>query len=173
MTDRSVVLREAMSASGISQSALARMSGVRQPSISKFLSGDAPLSDDMLARLLQCLGYRLEVVRRAVPAELRGSDRIRWLLHRRLAEKLDAHALVQWEPRILANVAELRGSTQGEPHESYVDRWEQLVRSHDAAAMRQAMTGVDREALEMREVSPLGGILTQADRREALAMDAA
>ena len=59
-----------MRESGITQSDLSRISGVRQPSISQFLSGRIEMSDDMLNRLLSCLGYRLEVVRRPVRVEL-------------------------------------------------------------------------------------------------------
>jgi hypothetical protein len=40
------------------QSELSRLSGVRQPSISQFLSGTVDLSDDQLDRLLSCMGYR-------------------------------------------------------------------------------------------------------------------
>ncbi len=64
------VLREVMTETGVSQSELSRMSGVRQPSISQFLSGRIEMSDELLDRLLSCLGYRLEVVRRPVRVEL-------------------------------------------------------------------------------------------------------
>ena len=57
------------------QSALSRLSGVRQPSISQFLSGTVDLSDDQLDRLLSCMGYRLEVTRRPVVPELTRSER--------------------------------------------------------------------------------------------------
>ena len=45
------VLREVMTESKVSQSELSRMSGVRQPSISQFLSGRIEMSDEMLDRL--------------------------------------------------------------------------------------------------------------------------
>src|SRR2546423_15585495 len=58
-----------------SQSELSRLSGVRQPSISQFLSGKVDLSDEQLDRLLSCMGYRLEVVRRPGVANLTRSER--------------------------------------------------------------------------------------------------
>ncbi|MGL5810711.1 MAG: helix-turn-helix domain-containing protein, partial [Nocardioides sp.] len=61
MTDRGELLREVMVETGITQSELSRISGVRQPSISQFLSGRVELSDGQLDRLLSCMGYRLEV----------------------------------------------------------------------------------------------------------------
>jgi len=42
------------------QSELSRVSGVRQPSISQFLSGKVEFSDEQLDRLLSCMGYRLD-----------------------------------------------------------------------------------------------------------------
>src|SRR6266567_3305533 len=69
----------------VDTSALSRLSGVRQPSISQFLSGKVELSDDQLDRLLSCMGYRLEVTRRPVVPELTRSERRSWRLHCRLS----------------------------------------------------------------------------------------
>lgn len=63
VTGRSLVLRELMLETGNTQSELSRLSGVRHPSISQFLSGKVDLSDEQLDRLLSCMGFRLEVVR--------------------------------------------------------------------------------------------------------------
>lgn len=60
MTSRSDVLREVMLQTDTTQSALSRLSGVRQPSISGFLSERVDLSDDQLHRLLSCMGFRLK-----------------------------------------------------------------------------------------------------------------
>jgi len=57
--DGRTVLRELMLDLGVTQSELSRLSGVRQPSISQFLTGRIEMSDDLLDRLLSCLGYRL------------------------------------------------------------------------------------------------------------------
>lgn len=162
-----------MLSAGMSQSELARISGVRQPSISQFVSCRAPFSDDMLERLLACMGYRLEVVRRPVRPDLRRADRTRWLLHRRLAADLDPDSFERWMPRIKRNLDQLRREVRGEPHLSNIDRWERMATDRDLAVLRRAMTGLDQDAIEMREVSPLGGILPQEDREHALAKGAA
>jgi len=93
VSDRSEVLREVMLETGITQSELSRISGVRQPSISQFLSGRVEMSDDMLDRLLSCMGFRLEVVRRPVRRELSRSYERSWLLHRRLSTHLTPETL--------------------------------------------------------------------------------
>ena len=97
---------------GTTQSELSRVSGVRQPSISQFLSGKVDLSDEHLDRLLSCLGYRLEVVRRPVEPKLTRSERRSWQLHR-LASK----DVVHYSPRLIA-----KGDAQGDLHDRSLSR---------------------------------------------------
>ncbi len=164
------VLRDVMTGTGVSQSELSRMSGVRQPSISQFLSGRIEMSDEMLDRLLSCLGYRLEVVRRPIRVELDRSHLRSWRLHRQLTTHLEPDALEGWVPTIQRNVERLRRSVQGEPHVSNLDRWEVLVQQRDLPGLRRVMTGLDTDSVQMREVSPLGGLLPQAERSKVLAV---
>jgi predicted XRE-type DNA-binding protein len=84
MRSRNDVLRDTR----MSQSELSRLSGVRQPSISQFLSGKVDLSDEQLDRLLSCMGYRLEIIRRPVVPELTRSEWRSWRLHRLLSTHL-------------------------------------------------------------------------------------
>src|SRR6185369_11084308 len=100
----------------ITQSELSRISGVRQPSISQFLSGRTPISDDMLDRLLSCMGYRLEIVRRPVRHELGRSSERSWRLHRQLSMHLTPTTLDEWRRPMLRNLERLRGSVRGQPH---------------------------------------------------------
>lgn len=167
--ERADVLRAVMSQAGITQTELSQMSGVKQPSISQFLAGRTAMSDDMLDRLLSCMGYRLEVIRRAVPADLDRSHRRSWELHRALATHLDSTHLAEWTPTIRNNLDRLRASTQGEPHTRNLDRWARLIDSRDVPGIRRVMTGLDTGSIEMREVSPLGGLLPQHERTAVLA----
>ncbi|ACZ20224.1 Helix-turn-helix protein [Sanguibacter keddieii DSM 10542] len=153
-----------MTETGTSQVELARVSGVRQPSISQFLSGRASMSDDMLSRLLACMGRRLEVVRRPVDVPLDRSHRRSWLLHRELAAQLSVGAIRAWGPIVEKNLADLEARVQGQPHGRNLARWRQLVSDEDVAGVRRAMTGLDVESIEMREVSPLRGLLSHQDR---------
>ncbi len=170
MTDRSDVLRQVMLESGTTQSELSRLSGVRQPSISQFLSDRVEMSDDMLDRLLSCMGFCLEVVRRPVRRDLNRSTERSWQLHRRLSTHLTPETLEEWRPTILRNLQRLRASVQGEPHVRNVDRWQRLVRDRDVPGLRRVMTGLDTDSVEMREVSPLGGLLSQGERSEVLGL---
>jgi transcriptional regulator with XRE-family HTH domain len=84
LVDRPDVLREVLAETGTTQSQLSQRSGVKQPSLSQMLSGRIEISDEMLDRLLSCVGYRLEVVRRPVLAQLDRSSRRRWRMHQLL-----------------------------------------------------------------------------------------
>jgi transcriptional regulator with XRE-family HTH domain len=148
---------------GITQAELSRVSGVRQPSISQYLSGHGHLSDDMLDRLLSCMGYRLEVIRRPVQQELGRSPKRSWELHRRLSSHLTPATLSEWRPTMLDNLERLREGTRGQPHLRNLDRWQRLIDDGNLSRLHRAMTGLDTESVEMREVSPMRGLLTQAE----------
>ncbi|HET8658891.1 MAG TPA: helix-turn-helix transcriptional regulator [Micromonosporaceae bacterium] len=155
---------------GTTQSELSRISGVRQPSISQYLSGRGHLSDDMLDRLLWCMGYRLEVVRRPVKEELGRSPGRSWRLHRRLAMHLTPETLHEWRPTMLRNLQRLRESTRGQPHLRNLDRWQRMVQDEDLPSLRRVMTGLNTDSVQMREVSPMGGLLSQEERAEVLGL---
>jgi hypothetical protein len=170
MTNRGDVLREVMLETGTTQSGLSRLSGVRQPSISGFLSGRVELSDDQLDRLLSCMGFRLEVVRRPVVPKLTRSERRSWQLHRRLSTLLNRETFDGWMPTIERNLDHLRDRVTGQPHERNVGRWRQLVDDRDLPGIHRVLTGLDRDSIEMREVSPLSGLLSEEQRREVLGL---
>lgn len=170
MTDRGDVLREVMLETGVTQSELSLFSGVRQPSISQFLSGRVEMSDDMLDRLLSCMGYRQEVVRRPVKTRLRRSDERSWRLHRQLSSNLNSSTFEQWRPTIEKNLRGLRTRTTGQPHLRNLDRWQQLVEDSDLPRLHRVLTGRDRDSVEMREVSPMGGLMSQRERSEVLGL---
>lgn len=164
MSKRGEILREVMSETGTTQSMLSRFSGVRQPSISQFLSGKVDLSDEQLDRLLSCMGYRLEVVRRPTVPELTHAERRSWRLHRQLVPHLDPVVLERWMPRLTTNLARESSSVRGEIHLRNVERWRSLIEARDLPALRRVMTGLGRDAIEMREVSPFGGFLPEDER---------
>ncbi|MDQ1306884.1 MAG: hypothetical protein QG671_2716 [Actinomycetota bacterium] len=169
MSPRSELLREVMLTTGTTQSELSRTSGVHQPSISQFLSGKVDLSDDQLDRLLACMGYQLEVIRRPVEPSLTRSERRSWRLHRHLSSHLNRITLQDWLPTIESNLKHLRERVTGQPHQRNLDRWTTLVTDHDVPALHRVLTGLDRGSIEMREVTPMSGILTTEERLRILA----
>ncbi|MFN8194721.1 MAG: helix-turn-helix transcriptional regulator [Nocardioidaceae bacterium] len=168
MTGRSEVLREVMLETGTTQSDLSRLSGVRQPSISGFLSGRVRLSDQQLDRLLSCMGRRLEVVRRPFVPELTRSEERSWLLHRHLSTLLDDDSFNQWRTRVQHNLEHLESRVTGQPHRRNLHRWRELIDQGDRPGLHRVLTGLDRESIEMREVSPMSGLLSDEQRRQVL-----
>lgn len=162
------VLARVMAETGTSQSELARLSGVRQPSISQILAGKIDCSDDQLARLLACMGHLLKVTRDAVTADLTRSERRSWAVHRQLATHITPTSLNDWAPTILGNINRLRAGVYGQPHLANLERWRRIVETNDLTALRRALTGLERHDIEMREVTPMGGLLPDNERLEAL-----
>jgi hypothetical protein len=126
------------------------------------------MSDDMLDRLLSCMGYRLEIVRRPVKRELGRSPERSWKLHRRLAMHLTRETVNEWRPTMLRNLQRLREGTRGQPHLRNLDRWQRLIQDGDPSSLRRVMTGLDTDSVQMREVSPMGGLLPQHERSAVL-----
>jgi transcriptional regulator with XRE-family HTH domain len=168
MVSRGTLLRQVMLETSTTQSRLSRISGVRQPSISQFLSGKVELSDEQLDRLLSCMGYRLEVVRRPVVSELTRSERRSWLLHRQLSSHLTRTTLDTWRPRLKRNLERLSVGVTGQPHKRNLVRWCSLIENGDVLGLHRILTGLDRQSIEMREVSPMGGILGERERLKVL-----
>jgi transcriptional regulator with XRE-family HTH domain len=168
MTESSEVLRDVMLETGTTQSDLARISGVRQPTISQILTGRLGVSDEQLQRLLSCMGFELEVVRRPVRPTLTRSEMRSWRLHRLVSSRLTRDSLRVWTPTLRRNLLLLGAGVRGEPHVSNLGKWTHLIDEGDVLRLHRVLMGLDRRSIEMREVSPFGGILTQAERQQAL-----
>ncbi len=168
VTESGEVLRGVMLETGTTQSDLARVSGVRQPTISQILTGRVGVSDEQLHRLLSCMGYDLEVVRRPVRPSLNRSEMRSWRLHRNISRRLTSDSLREWTPTLRSNLQRLGVGVRGEPHISNLGKWSRLIDEDDVPRLHRVLTGLDRHSIEMREVSPFGGILTQEERQQAL-----
>jgi transcriptional regulator with XRE-family HTH domain len=169
VSSRRELLRDVMRQTRTTQSELSRVSGVRQPSVSQFLSGKVDFSDEQLDRLLSCMGYRLEIVRRSVQPELTRSELRSWRLHRQLSTHLSQQRLQEWRPTIERNLQRLRSGVSGQPHLRNLERWELLIELGDIPGLHRVLTGLDRDSIEMREVSPMSGLLSQKERSAVLA----
>jgi hypothetical protein len=71
---------------------------------------------------------------------------------------------------MLRNLERLREGTSGQPHLRNLDRWQLMLENADRPGLRRVMTGLDTDSVEMREVSPMGGLLPQRERSEVLGL---
>ncbi len=164
--NRSEILRLATRQAGATQSGLSRVTGVPQSRISRYLSGHLEPSEETLGTLLSALGLTVSVTVAPVPME---RTKLRsWMLHRRIGEKL-ARGLDEedWQ-RMARNLVRVRANTQGEPHESNIDRWQQIIDARDVRTLRRVLIDTSTQGIEMREVSPMTGFLTEEERLDVL-----
>jgi hypothetical protein len=105
--------------------------------------------------------------RPAIP-DLTRSERRSWRLHRQLSSLLTKDSLKEWRPVIERNLQRLRGSVTGQPHDRNLDRWDLLVQRGDVLGLHRVLTGLDRDSIEMREVSPMSGLLPDNERQAIL-----
>jgi hypothetical protein len=81
---------------------------------------------------------------------------------------LTSESLDSWHPTVLTNLDRLRRRVRGQPHVRNLDRWQRLVEERDLPGLHRVMTGLDPDSIEMREISPMGGLLPRKERAEAL-----
>ena len=81
---------------------------------------------------------------------------------------LNRQSFEDWRPRIERNLDRLGNRVTGQPHEQNLERWRQLVDRGDVPGMHRVLTGLDRDSIEMREVSPMSGLLPDDQRRDLL-----
>ncbi|MEX5255072.1 hypothetical protein [Kocuria arenosa] len=96
------------------------------------------------------------------------SDRRTLVLHRVLAERLDAAALASWTPRSLANLNRLETGVQERTHVQNLAPWRCLVEAGDVVGIRAVLVSNEADWIAMREVAPMAGILTATERLAAL-----
>ncbi|MDR1264123.1 MAG: helix-turn-helix domain-containing protein [Propionibacteriaceae bacterium] len=165
--NRSEILRRGLSVAGIGQSELSRLTGVPQSKVSRYATGRLEPSEPTLDRLMAGLG--LQVSFDLAPILMERTKLRDWLLHRAISRKLSAGlGETDWE-RMRRNLDQVRAHTQGQPHERNLDRWQRIIDSRDLRALRHVLLDPSTDGIEMREVSPMSGFLTDDERLKVLA----
>ena len=67
------------------------------------------------------------------------------------------------------NLERLRQRVTGQPHLRNLDHWSILLQRGDVLGLHRVLTGLDRHSIEMREVSPMSGLLSADQRADVLA----
>lgn len=154
-----------MRQSDISQSDLSRYTGIPQGRISRYVNGHLEPSQPTLDRLLSALGVTVNVD--VQPVTLSRNSRRSWLLHREIARLLGAANTVDWD-MMSQNLHRVAATSQGHPHEANIKRWRQLIDTRDLTELRRVLTDTSSDGIQMREVSPMAGLLPEPARQRIL-----
>lgn len=168
-------IKRARLARGLSVRGFARQLGVTAGAISQMERSEAAgkIGVDTLRRALGALGEDLVVTTRRhgsgrahrAPFERR-EERVAYELHRAVAKKFidDPEFVLSLIP---GNLSRLRENVRGPLAQQWLDEWERRA-SGPIGEFVQTMLGEDDQAKEMRQNSPFAGVLTQAERLEAI-----
>ena len=157
-----------MDSTGTSQVELSRLTGLPPSKISRYVSGKLEPSEPTLNLLLSSLGLMVNVELSPVPMER--TKRRSWLLHRQISHKLGNTGIEDsgWE-RMQRNLDRVRSNIQGPIHERNLDRWQQLIDGRSLRDLKRVLVDTSTDGIEMREVSPMTGFLTEDERLGILA----
>ena len=163
IVNRSEVLRRGMDSTGTSQMELSRLTGLPPSKISRYVSGKLEPSEPTPKLLLSGLGLRVGFNVSPVPMER--TKRRSWLLHREISHKLGVSGIDEsgWD-RMQRNLERVRSNTQGAVHERNLDRWQRIIDSRSLRNLQRVLVDTSTDGIEMREVSPMSGFLTEDER---------
>ncbi len=157
-----------MDSTGVSQIELSRLTGLPPSKISRYVSGKLEPSVPTLDLLLASLGLQVDFDVSPVPMER--TKRRSWLLHRQISRKLGVTGVDDsgWG-RMQRNLDRLRANVQGSVHERNLDRWQRIIDGKSLRDLHRVLVDTSTEGIEMREVSPMTGFLTEDERLSVLA----
>lgn len=97
---------------------------------------------------------------------IRPEERVQLELHRTLLAKLLGDL---GEARSVAhrNIDRMRTAVRGEQAQAWLDEWAELV-DHPGPALIDAFVDTDEHSIDLRQVSPFAGLLTQQERLAAI-----
>ena len=158
-------LRRCRDRAGFSQQDLADAAGTSQPTVAAYESGRVTPNVDTLDRLLAACGYTIDVIPDAKAPRWTRVEEKSMAIHRQIAARL----LRDPEPTITgarSNLDKLRRADRGQS-KRLLDEWEDLLdRPSDEIAT--AMLARTQQGIDLRQMTPFAGVLTDAERRKAL-----
>jgi transcriptional regulator with XRE-family HTH domain len=163
--DVSKQLRRCRNQAGLSQQALADAAGTSQPTVAAYESGRVTPNVDTLDRLILACGCRIEFVADIDPPRWTRVEEKSLAVHRLIAARLlqdPAPTLKKAQD----NLAKLRNADRGNSTR-WLDAWDDLLdRSIDEIVT--AMLARTQQGIDLRQMTPFAGVLTDAERRKAL-----
>ncbi len=164
------LIRQQRERSGVSVRELARRLGVSAATVQNYERAEASgrIQLDTLRRTLAALEADVSV--RVIPlttlALERREERVAHELHKKVAEHL-----LRDPDATLANVSRVatKARSKVDPYTAgLLDEWMRLADARDLPGLLHAMTATDHHSIDMRQVGPFNGVLSEPERLDAI-----
>lgn len=166
----STLIRSERQRADVSVRELARRLGVSPATVQNYERAEASgrIQLDTLRRSLEALDVTVSIHARKAraPRLERREERVALELHKKVAEHL-----LRDEDATLANVTRVANESRQrvDPHTAeLLDEWTRLSEARDLPGLLHAMTATDRRSIDMRQVGPFNGVLSDEDRLDAI-----
>jgi transcriptional regulator with XRE-family HTH domain len=150
---------------------LARRAGVTPGAVTQWEDSErrGVIRRSTIDRALHALGTSLAEEETATGSRdlERREDRVTLELHRVVAHKLVDHPDAVTADAI-RHLALLRKRVRGDSAHALVDEWERLLTAGRLGALIDVLLGTDSWAVDMRQVSPFAGALSDDERLAAI-----
>lgn len=162
--------RDLAETSGVSLSALRRLEAGNGSTVRTLLSVVTALGVPLVAPTAEVTPSprrRVSPMPAAPTGLARREERVSWHLHRAVAAKLrtqDGTALIE---RARTKIPQLRATVRGPLAQQWLDTWEQAL-AGPRKDLIDTMLRTDTTGIDLRQVSPFAGALTQEERIAAI-----
>lgn len=158
-------LRHCRVRAGLSQHALAQAASTSQPTIAAYEAGRVSPNVDTLTRLLKACGYTIDVAPDIYTPRWTRVEEKSLAIHRLIAARIlqDPTPTLR---KARANLAKLRSADRGNSAR-WLDEWDGLL-ARPTDEIVTAMLARTQHGIDLRQMTPFAGVLTDAERRKAL-----
>lgn len=163
--DVATQLRHCRERARMSQKALADAAGTSQPTVAAYESGRVTPSVPTLLRLLKACGFTIKITPNTDTPRWTRVEEKSLAVHQRIAAQL----LKDPERTILkarSNLDQLRKADRGHSAR-WLDEWDDLL-DRPTDEIVTAMLARTQDAIDLRQMTPFAGVITDAERSEAL-----
>ncbi len=163
--DVSAILRMCRAQAGLSQQALADAAGTSQPTVAAYEAGRVTPNVDTFTRLLEACHHTIDIVPEARAARWTRVEEKSLAIHRQIASRLLSNPTITLKTA-RSNLSRLRDSDRGHATR-LLDEWSALL-EQSTDIIVTAMLARTQHGIDLRQMTPFAGVLTDAERRKAL-----
>ena len=158
-------LKECRANAGLSQHALAAAAHTSQPTVAAYEAGRVTPNVVTLARLLDACGFAIDVVPDADEPRWTRVEEKSLAVHRQIAARLllDPTNVVK---KARCNLDKLQTADHGHARRR-LDEWDRIL-DRRADEIVTAMLARTQTGIDLRQMTPFAGVLTDTERRRAL-----